>query len=113
MPRARAGEYDKAEGFALGADASLPKPFSFVVLIARLRALLRRGAPARPAVLEAGDLRLDPSARTVHRGQQRIELTARGVGVLEFLLRRPGPPPAKNEVLGHRWDAHYDRREDV
>ncbi|SFW60442.1 response regulator transcription factor [Amycolatopsis australiensis] len=113
MLTAKDGEYDEADAFDLGADDYLSKPFSFVVLIARLRALLRRGAPARPAVLEAGDLRLDPSARTVHRGQTRIELTAREFGLLEFLLRRPGTALTKNEILNHVWDAHYDGDENV
>ncbi|MEV5715795.1 response regulator transcription factor [Amycolatopsis mediterranei] len=113
MLTAKDGEYDEADAFDLGADDYLSKPFSFVVLIARLRALLRRGAPARPAVLEAGDLRLDPSARTVHRGQQRIELTAREFGLLEFLLRRTGAALSKNEILSHVWDAHYDGDENV
>jgi DNA-binding response OmpR family regulator len=113
MLTAKDGEYDEADAFDLGADDYLSKPFSFVVLIARLRALLRRGAPARPAVLEAGDLRLDPSARTVHRGQQRLELTAREFGLLEFLLRRAGTALTKNEILTHVWDAHYDGDENV
>jgi DNA-binding response OmpR family regulator len=113
MLTAKDGEYDEADAFDLGADDYLSKPFSIVLLIARLRALLRRGAPARPAVLEAGDLRLDPSARTVHRGQQRIELTAREFGLLEFLLRRPGTALTKNEILSHVWDAHYDGDENV
>ncbi|GHG16636.1 MULTISPECIES: response regulator transcription factor [Amycolatopsis] len=113
MLTAKDGEYDEADAFDLGADDYLSKPFSFVVLIARLRALLRRGAPARPAVLEAGDLRLDPSARTVHRGQKRIELTAREFGLLEFLLRRAGTALSKNEILSHVWDAHYDGDENV
>jgi len=113
MLTAKDGEYDEADAFDLGADDYLSKPFSFVVLIARLRALLRRGAPARPAVLEAGDLRLDPSARTVHRGQKRIELTAREFGLLEFLLRRAGAALSKNEILSHVWDAHYDGDENV
>ena len=113
MLTAKDGEYDEADAFDLGADDYLSKPFSFVVLIARLRALLRRGAPARPAVLEAGDLRLDPSARTVHRGQKRIELTAREFGLLEFLLRRAGTALSKNEILTHVWDAHYDGDENV
>ena len=113
MLTAKDGEYDEADAFDLGADDYLSKPFSFVVLIARLRALFRRGAPARPAVLEAGDLRLDPSARTVHRGQKRIELTAREFGLLEFLLRRAGTALTKNEILEHVWDAHYEGDENV
>jgi two-component system OmpR family response regulator len=113
MLTAKDGEYDEADAFDLGADDYLSKPFSFVVLIARLRALLRRGAPARPTVLSAGDLRLDPAARTVHRGQNRIELTAREFGLLEFLLRRTGEAMTKNEILNHVWDAHYDGDENV
>jgi DNA-binding response OmpR family regulator len=113
MLTAKDGEYDEADAFDLGADDYLSKPFSFVVLIARLRALLRRGAPARPTVLSSGDLRLDPAARTVHRGQRRIELTAREFGLLEFLLRRAGSALTKNEILTHVWDAHYDGDENV
>jgi len=108
MLTAKDGEYDEADAFDLGADDYLSKPFSFVVLVARLRALLRRGAPARPAALTAGDLRLDPAARTVHRGQTRIDLTAREFGLLEFLLRRAGSALTKNEILTHVWDAHYE-----
>jgi DNA-binding response OmpR family regulator len=113
MLTAKDGEYDEADAFDLGADDYLTKPFSYVVLLARLRALLRRGAPARPAVLTAGDLRLDPAARTVHRGQTRIELTAREFGLLEFLLRRRGDALTKNEILNHVWDAHYEGDENV
>lgn len=113
MLTAKDGEYEEADAFDLGADDYLCKPFSFVVLIARLRALMRRGAPARPTVLTAGDLRLDPAARTVHRGQRRIELTAREFGLLEFLLRRTGAALTKNEILTHVWDAHYDGDENV
>jgi DNA-binding response OmpR family regulator len=113
MLTAKDGEYDEADAFDLGADDYLSKPFSFVVLIARLRALMRRGAPARPVVLTAGDLRLDPSARIVHRGDRRIELTAREFGLLEFLLRRAGAALSKNEILTHVWDAHYDGDENV
>ncbi|GLY68211.1 response regulator transcription factor [Amycolatopsis taiwanensis] len=113
MLTAKDGEYDEADAFDLGADDYLTKPFSYVVLLARLRALLRRGAPARPAVLTAGDLRLDPAARTVHRGQTRIELTAREFGLLEFLLRRRGEALTKNEILSHVWDAHYEGDENV
>jgi DNA-binding response OmpR family regulator len=113
MLTAKDGEYDEADAFDLGADDYLSKPFSFVVLIARLRALLRRGAPARPTVLSSGDLRLDPAARTVHRGEKRIELTAREFGLLEFFLRRAGSALSKNEILTHVWDAHYDGDENV
>lgn len=113
MLTAKDGEYDEADAFDLGADDYLTKPFSYVVLLARLRALLRRGAPARPAVLIAGDLRLDPAARTVHRGQKKIELTAREFGLLEYLLRRRGEALTKNDILTHVWDAHYEGDENV
>jgi two-component system OmpR family response regulator len=113
MLTAKDGEYDEADAFDLGADDYLTKPFSYVVLLARLRALLRRGAPARPAVLTAGDLRLDPAARTVHRGPTEIELTAREFGLLEYLLRRRGEALTKNDILTHVWDAHYEGDENV
>src|ERR1700751_2888458 len=87
---AKDGEYDQADGLDLGADDYLTKPFSYVVLAARLRALLRRGSRPRPAALAAGDLCLDPAARTVRRGEQDIELTAREVALLEDLMRRGG-----------------------
>src|SRR6201984_3407675 len=87
---AKDGEYDQADGLDLGADDYMTKPFSYVVLAARLRALLRRGARPRPAVLAAGDLCLDPAARTVRRGEQDIELNAQVV--------------AKAELLEHVWD---------
>jgi two-component system OmpR family response regulator len=113
MLTAKDGEYDEADAFDLGADDYLTKPFSFVVLVARLRALVRRGAPARPAVLTVGDLRLDPSARTVYRGETRIQLTAREFGLLEFLLHRCGEALTKAEILTHVWDAHYEGDENV
>src|SRR6201982_3691675 len=96
---AKDGEYDQADGLDLGADDYMTKPFSYVVLAARLRALLRRGARPRPAVLAAGDLYLDPAARTVRRGEQDIELTAREFALLEYLIRRPGQGGAKGELL--------------
>src|SRR6266498_4209031 len=81
MLSAKDGEYDQADGLDVGADDYLTKPFSFVVLVARLRALIRRGAPPRPAVLSAGDLTLDPASRRVSRGDVEIPLTAREYGV--------------------------------
>jgi len=113
MLTAKDGEYDEADAFDLGADDYLTKPFSYVVLVARLRALLRRGAPERPAVLTVGDLRLDPAARTVYKGRKQVELTAREFGLLEFLLRRRGEALSKHEILTHVWDAHYDGDENV
>jgi len=102
---AKDGEYDQADGLDLGADDYMTKPFSYVVLAARLRALLRRGARPRPAVLVAGDLRLDPAARTVRRGEAGIELTAREFALLEYLMRRAGQVVPKAELIEHVWDS--------
>src|SRR3954466_13304277 len=90
MLTAKDGEYDQADAFDLGSDDYLTKPFSFVVLIARLRALIRRGAPERPAVLAAGDLSLDPGQRKVWRGREAVAVTPREFAMLEFLLRHQG-----------------------
>ncbi|RPF28024.1 response regulator transcription factor [Georgenia muralis] len=108
MLTAKDGEYDQADAFDLGADDYLTKPFSFIVLVARLRALIRRGAPERPAVLAAGDLSLDPARRRVERGGQELSLTPREFGLLEFLLRHRGDVVSKTEILEGVWDAHYD-----
>jgi two-component system, OmpR family, response regulator len=108
MLSAKDGEYDQADGLDVGADDYLTKPFSFVVLVARLRALLRRGAPPRPAVLSAGDLVLDPAARRVTRGETEVELTPREFALLEYLLRNAGKVVSKTEILRHVWDSHYD-----
>jgi DNA-binding response OmpR family regulator len=105
MLSAKDGEHDQADGLDLGADDYLTKPFSFVVLVARLRALLRRGAPERPSVLEAGDLSLDPSTRTVRRGAQEVALTPREYSLLEYLMRRRGQVVSKAQLLAHVWDA--------
>jgi DNA-binding response OmpR family regulator len=105
---AKDGEYDQADGLDLGADDYLTKPFSYVVLAARLRALLRRGAVPRPAVLRAGDLALDPAARTVRRGSAPITLTAREFSLLEYLIRHCGSVVSKSELLSHVWDSPGD-----
>jgi DNA-binding response OmpR family regulator len=102
---AKDGEYDQADGLDLGADDYLTKPFSYVVLAARLRALLRRGARRRPAELRAGDLVLDPGSREVRRGESQVELTPREFSLLEYLLRRAGEVVSKTEILEHVWDA--------
>ena len=102
---AKDGEYDQADGLDLGADDYLTKPFSYVVLAARLRALLRRGAAPRPTVLRAGDLSLDPAARVVRRGSDDVSLTAREFSLLEYLLRRAGQVVPKAELLSHVWDS--------
>jgi DNA-binding response OmpR family regulator len=108
MLSAKDGEYDQADGLDVGADDYLTKPFSYVVLVARLRALLRRGAPPRPATLAAGDLQLDPAERRVARGKVPVELTPREFALLEFLLRRTGQVVSKTQILRHVWDANYD-----
>jgi two-component system OmpR family response regulator len=108
MLTAKDGEYDEADALDLGADDYLTKPFSFVVLLARLRALLRRGVIPRPASLSAGDLVLDPSAHTVTRDGQPIDLTPREFSLLEFLMRHKGEAVSKADILHHVWDAHYD-----
>ncbi|MET8637274.1 response regulator transcription factor [Streptomyces sp. NPDC004096] len=105
---AKDGEYDEADALDLGADDYLSKPFSFVVLVAHLRALLRRGAPARPAVLAAGDLALDPAGHRCHRAGREITLTAREFTLLEFLLRHPDEVVSKTDILDHVWEEDFD-----
>ena len=106
MLSAKDGEFDEADGLDVGADDYLTKPFSYVVLVARLRALLRRGAPERPAVLAAGDLVLDPAAKQVARGDTPISLTAREFSLLEYLMRRAGEVVSRFDLLEHVWDAY-------
>ncbi len=108
MLTAAADELDETEGLDSGADDYVTKPFSHVVLLARLRALLRRGAPERPATLSAGDLRLDPSRRCAWRGEHPLDLTAREFAVLEYLLRHAGEVISKREFLDHVWDGDFD-----
>jgi len=108
MLSAKDGEYDQADGLDCGADDYLTKPFSYVVLVARLRALLRRGAPERPSVLTVGELSLDPARRRVTSGGDEIVLTAREYALLEYLMRRPGQVVSKTELLDHVWDAALD-----
>jgi len=101
---AKDGEFDETEALDTGADDFLSKPFSFPVLVARLRALGRRGAPERPAILRAGDLVLDPGRHTCHRGDNPIDLRPREFAVLEFLMRHAGDVVAKSEVVAQVWD---------
>jgi len=108
MLTAKDGEYDEAEALDTGADDYLSKPFSFVVLVARLRALARRGSAPRPAVLAAGDLVLDPLTRECRRGDTGVALTAREMALLEALLRRPGEVVAKRELLREVWGDEFD-----
>ncbi len=108
MLTAKDGEYDEAEALDTGADDYVTKPFSYVALVARLRALIRRGAVERPSVLEAGDLRFDPAARRAWRGETEVVLTAREASLLDFLLRRSGEVVSKTEILDHVWDDRFD-----
>ncbi|KDF01432.1 transcriptional regulator [Mycolicibacterium aromaticivorans JS19b1 = JCM 16368] len=107
MLSAKDGEYDLADAFDLGADDYLIKPFSFVVLIARLRALMRRGAPARPPVLRVDDLELDPARHRVTRAGIEVDLTPREYGVLEYLMRNADTVVTKDEILRAVWDVNY------
>jgi DNA-binding response OmpR family regulator len=97
-------DLDEAEALDTGADDYLSKPFSFVVLVARLRALLRRGAAPRPAVLQVGDLRLDPAAHRCWRGDQEVELTTKQFALLECFMRHPGQVLSKTALREHVWD---------
>jgi DNA-binding response OmpR family regulator len=108
MLTAKDGELDEAEALDTGADDYLSKPFSYVVLVARLRALLRRGHRERPPVLVCGDLRLDPASHLVWRGDVAIELTPKQFALLEFLMRRSGEVLSKTEILEHVWDFAFD-----
>lgn len=108
MLTAKDGDWDQVEALDTGADDYLTKPFSFAVLVARVRALIRRGAAPRPAVLSAGDLELDPATRAVRRGDTAVDLTAREFAVLEFLMRRAGEVVSKREILEGVWDFDFD-----
>jgi two-component system OmpR family response regulator len=108
MLTAKDGEWDQVEALDTGADDYLTKPFSFVILLARIRALMRRGMSARPVVLTAGDLRVDPATRGVWRGDIPIELTSREFAVLEYLIRHVGDVVTKREVLDNVWDFDFE-----
>jgi two-component system OmpR family response regulator len=113
MLTAKDGEYDQTDAFDLGADDYLTKPFSFLVLVARIRALMRRGAPERPVVLELGTLRLDPVNRSVQRGDETLALTAREYGLLHYLMRRPSQVVSKAEILDNVWDPAFEGGDNV
>ncbi|MFC8454746.1 response regulator transcription factor [Kitasatospora sp. NPDC057223] len=104
---AKNGEYDLAEALDCGADDFLSKPFSYVVLTARLRALIRRGAGGRPAHLTVGDLTVDPAARRCTVGTDQLRLTGKEFGVLECLARRAGQAVPKTEILDAVWDSAF------
>jgi DNA-binding response OmpR family regulator len=105
---ARDTDTDQVRALDTGADDYLTKPFSYAVLVARLRALVRRGVAERPVVIGAGDLRLDPAARQAWRGETKLELTARELSLLEFLIRRQGVVVSKRTILDHVWDYDFE-----
>ncbi|WP_341267981.1 response regulator transcription factor [Gordonia malaquae] len=113
MLTAKDGEYDQADAFDLGADDYLTKPFSPVVLVARLRAIVRRSAPERPTVLSAGTLTLDPAAHVAHRGDAELALTRREFALLEFLMRNKGTAVTKAQIVESVWDVNYAGDENV
>jgi two-component system, OmpR family, response regulator len=113
MLTARDALEDRITGLDGGADDYLVKPFSFAELMARIRALSRRGTVKRPPVLKAGDLRLDPGERRAWRGEAEIELSAREFDLLETFLRSPGQALSREQLLEHAWDQDYDQRSNV
>lgn len=108
MLTAKDGDLDHAEALDTGADDFLTKPVSYVVLVARLRALLRRGRQPRPAILQAGTLRLDPAGHRCWRGDIEVALAPRPFAVLEYLMRRAGEVVSKAEIVDHVWDDAFE-----
>ena len=108
MLTARSGAQDEARSLDTGADDYLAKPFSFMVLLARLRALVRRGSSPRPTALESGALRLDPAARQCWIAGEEVSLTSREFSVLEYLMRRAGQVVSKIQILDNVWDFEFD-----
>ena len=104
---------DRVASLDAGADDYLAKPFSFAELLARLRALARRGGTERPVELEVGDLRLDPATRQVWRGETEIELSGKEFALLETFMRRPGDVLSRVQLLEHAWDYAYESRSNV
>ena len=113
MLTAKDGELDEMEALDTGADDFLSKPFSYPVLLARIRALLRRSGGERPTVLVAGDLEVDPSTRTCRKAGEEVRLTARELSVLEYLLRRAGEVVSKTDIINHVWDFAFDGGDNV
>jgi DNA-binding response OmpR family regulator len=108
MLTAKDGDWDQIEALDTGADDYVTKPFSFHVLLARLRSLLRRGGPERPARLVVGDLELDPATRRVSRAGTEVSLTSRELSLLEYLMRRRGDVLTKADILAHVWDYAFE-----
>jgi two-component system OmpR family response regulator len=113
MLTARDAVEDRVAGLDAGADDYLPKPFSFAELLARLRALARRGVTQRAPVLHVGDLRLDPATRQVWRGETEIHLSGKEYALLETFMRRPGEVLSRYQLLEHAWDGEYENRSNV
>ncbi len=113
MLTAKDGDYDQTDAFELGADDYLTKPFGFIVLVARLRALIRRGAPERPVILTVGDLMLDPNTRDVTCRGVPVSLTPREFAVLQFLMRHPEDVVSKAEILDNVWDPAFDGSDNI
>ncbi len=113
MLTARDAVEDRVAGLDSGADDYLVKPFAFAELLARLRALARRGDNERPAVLAVGDLRLDPATREVSRGGIAVELSGKEFALLECFMRRPGEVLSRLDLLEHAWDFAYENRSNV
>ena len=113
MLTAKDGEYDETDAFDLGADDYLTKPFSFMVLVARLRALIRRGAPERPVNLTVGSLELDPVRRKVTRRGQPVELTAKEYVILQYLMQNADTVVSKLQIMDNAWDANFEGSENI
>jgi len=108
MLTARHGVEDRVQGLDVGADDYLTKPFAFIELAARLRALIRRGVGERPAMLTVGDLIMDPATRVVRRGEATIDLTAKEFSLLEYFMRHPGEVLSRMQLIEHVWDFAYE-----
>jgi two-component system, OmpR family, response regulator len=113
MLTARDAIRDRVAGLDRGTDDYLTKPFSFAELLARLRALVRRGQSERPSIIEIGDLRLDPATHQVWRGKAEVELSAKEFALLETFMRRPGEVLSRFQLLEHVWDYDYENRSNV
>lgn len=113
MLTARDGVHDRVAGLDRGADDYLVKPFSYEELLARLRALIRRGRPERPTELRVGSLRLDPASRRAWRGEAELELSAKELALLEVFMRHAGEVLTRFQLLEHAWDYDYENRSNV